>query len=101
MHVEFKSKTVVHLDQHKAPIASASLADNGSVDAVAINALTVFDVVHAYQLSKGKKYASFCAHARYLGPDDKVAGSERLENDWSQPTSRHKRGQGGIQCGPR
>jgi hypothetical protein len=56
LRVEFKSKAVVHLDQHKAPIASASLADNGSVHTVAINALTVFDVVHAYQLSKGKKY---------------------------------------------
>ena len=95
MRVEFKSKAVVHLDQHKAPIASASLADNGSVHTVAINALTVFDVVHAYQLSKGKKYASSSAHARDLGADDKVAGSDRLENDWSQATSRHKRGQGG------
>ena len=81
MRVEFKSKAVVHLDQHKAPIASASLADNGSVHTVAINALTVFDVVHAYQLPKGKKYASSCAHARYLGADDKVAGSERFESD--------------------
>jgi hypothetical protein len=50
VRVEFKSKVVVHFDQHKALIASASLADNGAVHTVAINALTVFDVVHVHPL---------------------------------------------------
>jgi len=43
LRIEFKSKAVVHLGQHKAPIASDSLADNG----LAINAFTVIDVVRA------------------------------------------------------
>jgi hypothetical protein len=47
VRVEFKSKTVVHFDQHKASFASASLADNGAVHTIAINALTLFDVVFA------------------------------------------------------
>ena len=50
MRIEFKRKAVVHLDQHNTPIASVSLADNGSVHTVAINALTVFDVVHTHPL---------------------------------------------------
>jgi hypothetical protein len=50
LRVEFKHKAIVHLDQHKAPIAGASLADNGSIYTVAINALTVFDVVYAHSL---------------------------------------------------
>jgi hypothetical protein len=48
VRVEFKSKPVVHLDQYKAPIPSASLPDNGSVHAMAIDALTVIDVVRAH-----------------------------------------------------
>ena len=48
VRVEFKSKAVVHFDHHKAAFASASLADNGAVYTVAINALTVFDVVYAH-----------------------------------------------------
>jgi hypothetical protein len=47
---EFKGKAVVHFDQDKALIASASLSDNGAVHTVAINALTVVDVVHAHSL---------------------------------------------------
>src|SRR6516164_11127989 len=43
---EFKSKAVVHFGQDKTLIASASLADNGAMHTVAINTLTVFDVVH-------------------------------------------------------
>jgi hypothetical protein len=39
---------VVHFDQHNPPIANASLADNGAVHTIAINTLTVFDVVHAH-----------------------------------------------------
>jgi hypothetical protein len=59
VRVEFKSKAVVHFDQHKAPLASASLADNGAVHTVTNNALTVFYVVYAhprlfYLLCKGK-----------------------------------------------
>jgi hypothetical protein len=50
LRIEFKRKAVVHLDQHNTPIASVSLADNGSVHTVAINALTVFDVVHTHRL---------------------------------------------------
>src|SRR6516164_11813199 len=46
---EFKSKAIVHFGQDKALIASASLADNGAMHTVAINTLTVFDVVHANQ----------------------------------------------------
>jgi hypothetical protein len=34
LRVKFKSETVVHFDQHKAPIASASLADNGTVHTI-------------------------------------------------------------------
>ena len=45
---EFKSKAVVHFDQDKALIASASLSDNGAVHTLAINALTIFDLVHAH-----------------------------------------------------
>jgi hypothetical protein len=50
VRVEFKSKAVVHFDQYKTPIASASLADDGAVHTVAINALTVFYVVNAHRL---------------------------------------------------
>ena len=50
VRVEFKSKAVIHFHQRKAPIARASLADNGAIHTVAINALTVFDVVHAHPL---------------------------------------------------
>jgi hypothetical protein len=60
LRIEFKRKAVVHLDQHEAPIANASFTDNGSVHTVAINALTIFDVVYAHPLQlryKGKKYA--------------------------------------------
>ena len=46
--VEFKSKAVVHFDQHKAPIASPSLADNSAIHTVAINALTVCDVIYPH-----------------------------------------------------
>jgi hypothetical protein len=56
VRVEFKSKAVVHFGQHKAPIASASLADNGAVHTVAINALTVFDVVHAHPLLRASDW---------------------------------------------
>jgi hypothetical protein len=48
VRVEFKSKAVVHFDQHKAAIANASVADNGAAHTIAINALTVFDVVHTH-----------------------------------------------------
>ena len=50
VRVEFKSKAVVHFDQHKALIASASLADNGTVHTVAFNALTIFHVVHDHPI---------------------------------------------------
>jgi hypothetical protein len=48
VRAEFKSKAVVHFDQHKASFASASLADNDAIHTIAINALTVFDVVFAH-----------------------------------------------------
>jgi hypothetical protein len=48
VRVEFKGKAIVHFDHHKVPIACASVADNGTVHAIAINALTAFDVVHAH-----------------------------------------------------
>jgi len=47
---EFKRKAVVHPDQHDVPIASAAPADDGAAHAVAIDALAVFDVVHARPL---------------------------------------------------
>ena len=50
LRVEFKRKAVVHLDQHNRPIASVSLSDNGPVHTIAINTLTVFDVVHTHPL---------------------------------------------------
>jgi hypothetical protein len=48
VRVEFKSKAVAHFDQHKAPVASASLADNGAIHTVTNNALTVFYVAYAH-----------------------------------------------------
>jgi hypothetical protein len=48
VRVEFKSKAVVHFDQHNTPAASASLADDGTVHTVTNNALTVFYVVYAH-----------------------------------------------------
>jgi hypothetical protein len=48
VHIEFKSKAVVHFDQHKAPLGSASLADNSAIHTVAIYALTVIDVVYTH-----------------------------------------------------
>jgi hypothetical protein len=50
VRVEFKSKAVVHFYQHKASITNTPLTDNGAVHAVAINTLTVFDVVNAHPL---------------------------------------------------
>jgi hypothetical protein len=68
LRVEFKSKAIVHFDQHKAPTASASLADNGAVHTVAINALT--DVVRTHPplapSFKGNKYA-LPAHMQVWG----------------------------------
>jgi hypothetical protein len=50
VRVEFKSKAVVHFDQYKAAFASASVANYGPIDTVAINALTVFDFFYAHWL---------------------------------------------------
>jgi hypothetical protein len=46
VRAEFKSKAVVHFDQHKVPIANTSFANNGAVHIVAFDALTVFNVVY-------------------------------------------------------
>jgi hypothetical protein len=48
VRVEFKSKAVAHFDQYNAPVASASLADNGAIHTVTNNALTVFYVAYAH-----------------------------------------------------
>lgn len=50
VRIKFKSKAVVHFDQHKAALRSASLADNCTIHTVAIDALTVFDVVYTHPL---------------------------------------------------
>ena len=53
MRVEFKSKAILHFDQDKPPFACASLAYNGAVHTVAINALTVADVIYVHLLAEG------------------------------------------------
>jgi hypothetical protein len=46
LRVEFKSEAVFHFGQNGTMLARLSDADNGAVHAVAINALTVFDVAY-------------------------------------------------------
>jgi hypothetical protein len=70
--LSLRVKAVVHLDQNNAPIASASLANNGSVHAIAINALTVFDVVHAYS---PLVISALVAHYRRIGKAAKAVKS--------------------------
>jgi hypothetical protein len=48
VRVEFKSKAVVHFDQQKAALASASFLNNCSVYTVAANALAVCELVYTH-----------------------------------------------------